>query len=195
TVSPASTEKALLRASVPDAESFETDRGTPPKDVDLAAPQKNPSPEEKWIRTGCPDRPRESSLGGKDRSSETEGRQDTPPTLGDDTAAAACLCCRRANTPSSCGVDGVALRGECASSCVARTQHWMPNRKKFISLGAVLHMHVLCPLRLTLCLRLVVFPMRITPPVLVADVGHHMVVWICVRVSCLCTYTYTHRCE
>ncbi|EAN92025.1 hypothetical protein TcYC6_0027320 [Trypanosoma cruzi] len=79
-------------ASVPVAESIETDRGTPPKDVDLAAPQVNPSPEEKWIQPGCPDRPQEASLGGRDRSSETDGRQDTPPTPGNDTAAAACPC-------------------------------------------------------------------------------------------------------
>ncbi|RNF01857.1 surface protease GP63 [Trypanosoma cruzi] len=61
-------------ASVPVAESIETSRGTPPKDVDSAAPQKHPSTEEKWIRPGCPDRPREASLGGKDRSSETDGK-------------------------------------------------------------------------------------------------------------------------
>ncbi|EAO00152.1 hypothetical protein TcCL_NonESM12527 [Trypanosoma cruzi] len=48
-----------------------------------------------------------------------------------------------------CGLDGVALRGDCASSCVARAQHWISNRKTSISMGAVLHMHVLCQLRLT----------------------------------------------
>ncbi|RNC40271.1 surface protease GP63, partial [Trypanosoma cruzi] len=80
-------------ASVPVAESIETGRGTPPKEVDLAAPQKHPSPEEKWIHPGCPDRPREASLGGRDRSSETNGTQASPPTPGDDTAvAAACPC-------------------------------------------------------------------------------------------------------
>ncbi|KAF8304214.1 hypothetical protein TcYC6_0041170 [Trypanosoma cruzi] len=124
TVSPASTEKGLPGASVPVAESIETDCGTQPKDVDTASSQKHPSPEEKWIRPGCPDRPQESSLGGRNRSSETDGRQDTSPTLGDDTAASACLCCcRRANTLWICGVDGVALRGDCASSCLACTQH------------------------------------------------------------------------
>ncbi|RNC51510.1 hypothetical protein TcCL_ESM11362 [Trypanosoma cruzi] len=91
TVSPAYTEQGLPGASVPVAESIETDRGTPPKDVDTAALQKHPSPEEKWIRPGCPDRPQEASLGGRDRSSETDGRQDTSPTPGDDTAAA-CPC-------------------------------------------------------------------------------------------------------
>ncbi|RNC51960.1 hypothetical protein TcCL_ESM10870 [Trypanosoma cruzi] len=91
TVSPASTEQGLPRASVPVAESIETGRGTQPKDVDTASSQKHPSPEEKWIRPGCPDRPQESSLGGRNRSSETDGRQDTPPTPGDDTAAA-CPC-------------------------------------------------------------------------------------------------------
>ncbi|RNC51279.1 hypothetical protein TcCL_ESM11620 [Trypanosoma cruzi] len=92
TVSPASTEEGLPGASVPVAESIETDRGTPPKDVDLAAPQKDSLTEEKWIRPGCPDRPQEASLGGRDRSSETDGEQAPPPTPGDDTAAAACPC-------------------------------------------------------------------------------------------------------
>ncbi|RNC55309.1 hypothetical protein TcCL_ESM07224 [Trypanosoma cruzi] len=92
TVSPASTEEGLPGASVPVAESIETDRGTPPKDVDTAVPQKNQLTEEKWIRPGCPDRPQEASLGGRDRSSETDGEQDTPPTPGDGTAAAACPC-------------------------------------------------------------------------------------------------------
>ncbi|RNC46471.1 hypothetical protein TcCL_NonESM03728, partial [Trypanosoma cruzi] len=59
-------------------ESIETGRGTPPKDVDTAVPQKHPLTEEKWIRPGCSDRPRESSLGGKDRSSETDGEQARP---------------------------------------------------------------------------------------------------------------------
>ncbi|RNF05621.1 surface protease GP63 [Trypanosoma cruzi] len=68
-------DKDCLGASVPVAESIGTGRGTPPKDVDSAAPQKNPSPEEKWIRPGGHDRPRESSLGGRDRSSETDDRQ------------------------------------------------------------------------------------------------------------------------
>ncbi|KAF8280015.1 hypothetical protein TcBrA4_0098740 [Trypanosoma cruzi] len=66
TVSPASTEQALLRASVPDPESIGTGRGTPPKDVDTAAPQKHPSPEEKDVASGattatvcaCPATPR-----------------------------------------------------------------------------------------------------------------------------------------
>ncbi|KAF8286478.1 hypothetical protein TcYC6_0020390 [Trypanosoma cruzi] len=53
TVSPASTEQGLPGASVPVAESIETDRGTPPKDVDLAAPQKHPSPEEKKVAPGA----------------------------------------------------------------------------------------------------------------------------------------------
>ncbi|KAF8277395.1 hypothetical protein TcBrA4_0111610 [Trypanosoma cruzi] len=78
-------------ASVPVAESIETGRGTPPKDVDLAAPRKHPSTEEKWIHPGCPDRLQEASLGGRDRSSETDDRQGTRPTPGDDTAAA-CPC-------------------------------------------------------------------------------------------------------
>ncbi|RNC37799.1 hypothetical protein TcCL_NonESM13018 [Trypanosoma cruzi] len=91
TVSPAYTEQGLPGASVPVAESIETDRGTPPKDVDTAAPHKNPLTEEKWIRPGCPDRPQEASLGGRDRSSKTDGRQGMPPTPGDDTAAA-CPC-------------------------------------------------------------------------------------------------------
>ncbi|KAF8284872.1 hypothetical protein TcBrA4_0042770 [Trypanosoma cruzi] len=52
-VSPASTEQALLRASVPDPESIGTGRGTPPKDVDTAAPQKHPSPEEKDVASGA----------------------------------------------------------------------------------------------------------------------------------------------
>ncbi|RNC52834.1 hypothetical protein TcCL_ESM09893 [Trypanosoma cruzi] len=91
TVSPASTEQGLPGASVPVAESIGTGRGTPPKDVDTAALQKRPLTEEKWIRPGCPDRPQEASLGGRDRSSETGGRQDTSPTPGDDTAAA-CPC-------------------------------------------------------------------------------------------------------
>ncbi|RNE98147.1 hypothetical protein TcG_12389 [Trypanosoma cruzi] len=105
-------------------------------------------------------------------SKQRDGRRAGPsPTLGDDTAAAACLCCYRGNTLSICGVVGVVPQGDCASSCVARTQHWMPNRKTSISMDAVLHMHVLCPLRLTLCLRLVVFPLHIALLVLVADVG------------------------
>ncbi|RNC42158.1 surface protease GP63 [Trypanosoma cruzi] len=66
TVSLASTEQALLRASVPDPESIGTDRVTPPKYVDTAAPQKHPSPEEKEVASGattatecsCPATPR-----------------------------------------------------------------------------------------------------------------------------------------
>ncbi|RNC39605.1 surface protease GP63 [Trypanosoma cruzi] len=66
TVSLASTEQALLRASVPDPESIGTGRGTPPKDVDMAAPQKHPSPEEREVASGattatecsCPATPR-----------------------------------------------------------------------------------------------------------------------------------------
>ncbi|KAF8303470.1 hypothetical protein TcYC6_0037450 [Trypanosoma cruzi] len=52
TVSPTPTEQGLPRASVPVAESIETDRGTPPKDVDLAAPQKHPLTEEKKVASG-----------------------------------------------------------------------------------------------------------------------------------------------
>ncbi|RNF03419.1 surface protease GP63 [Trypanosoma cruzi] len=66
TVSLASTEQALPRASVPDPESIGTGRGTPPKDVDTAAPQKHPSPEEREVDSGattatvcaCPATPR-----------------------------------------------------------------------------------------------------------------------------------------
>ncbi|RNF05869.1 hypothetical protein TcG_10641 [Trypanosoma cruzi] len=113
---------------------------------------KHPLTEEKCIRPGCPDRPQEASLGGRDRSSETDDRQGTRPTLGDDTSAA-CPCplllllasaAAVATLYGLCGVFGVALRGDCASSCVACTQHWMPNRKTSISLGSFLHMHVLC---------------------------------------------------
>ncbi|RNF04877.1 hypothetical protein TcG_11158, partial [Trypanosoma cruzi] len=43
---------------------------------------KHPLTVEKWIHPGCPDRPQEAFLGGRDRSSETDGRQDTPPTPG-----------------------------------------------------------------------------------------------------------------
>ncbi|KAF8306652.1 hypothetical protein TcBrA4_0022350 [Trypanosoma cruzi] len=75
TVSPTSTEQGLPGASVPVAESIETSRGTPPKDVDLAAPRKHPLTEEKCIRPGGPDGLQEASLGGRDRSSETDGRQ------------------------------------------------------------------------------------------------------------------------
>ncbi|RNC38357.1 hypothetical protein TcCL_NonESM12399 [Trypanosoma cruzi] len=78
TVSPASTEQGLPGASVTVAGNIETDHGTPPKDVDTAVPQKHPLKEEKWIRPGYPDRPREASLGGRDRSSETDGEQARP---------------------------------------------------------------------------------------------------------------------
>ncbi|RNC53375.1 surface protease GP63 [Trypanosoma cruzi] len=53
TVSPASTEQGLPGASVPVAESIETGRGTPPKDVDTTAPQKHPLTEEKEVAPGA----------------------------------------------------------------------------------------------------------------------------------------------
>ncbi|RNC39597.1 hypothetical protein TcCL_NonESM11023 [Trypanosoma cruzi] len=51
-----------------------------------------------------------------------------------------------------CGRRCAARRGDGASSCVARTQHWMPNRKISISMGPFLYMDVLYALRLNLCL-------------------------------------------
>ncbi|RNC43327.1 hypothetical protein TcCL_NonESM07041 [Trypanosoma cruzi] len=179
TVSPASTEQGLPGASVTVAGSIDPDHGTPPKDVDTAVPERNLLTEEKWIRPGYPDRPREASLGGRDRSSETDGEQARPRLpvvthcccLSLSAASSACLCCRRGNTLSICGVVGVALQGDCASFCVACNQHWKPNRKRSISMGLFLHMHVLCVLRLTLCLKLVILPMSTALLVLVADVG------------------------
>ncbi|KAF8303749.1 hypothetical protein TcYC6_0039550 [Trypanosoma cruzi] len=155
TVSPASTEKGLPRASVPVAESIETDRGTPPKDVDTAALQKRPLTEEKWIRPGCPDRPQEASLGGRDRSSETDGRQDTPPTLGDDTAAA-CPCpllLLLASAVAAATLHRVAVWTALRCEAIALPPAWpalsigCPIGKIFISMGPFLHMHVLCPFR------------------------------------------------
>ncbi|RNC50933.1 surface protease GP63, partial [Trypanosoma cruzi] len=58
TDSPASTEQVFSGASVPVAESIDPGRGTPPKDVDLAAPQEHQSREEKEVHPGCPDRQR-----------------------------------------------------------------------------------------------------------------------------------------
>ncbi|EKG01234.1 hypothetical protein TCSYLVIO_007772 [Trypanosoma cruzi] len=61
-------------ASVPVAESIETGRGTHRR-MSTQLLLKHPSTEEKCTRPGCPDRPQEASLGGRDRSSETDGRQ------------------------------------------------------------------------------------------------------------------------
>ncbi|RNC52304.1 hypothetical protein TcCL_ESM10495 [Trypanosoma cruzi] len=155
TVSPASTEQGLPGASVPVAESIGTGRGTPPKDVDTAAPQKHPSPEEKWIRPGCPDRPQEASLGGRDRSSETDGRQDTPPNPGDDTVAAACPCplLLLASAAAVVTLHRVEVWSALRCKATALPPAWLalstgcPIGKTFISMGPFLHMHVLYPLR------------------------------------------------
>ncbi|RNC36588.1 hypothetical protein TcCL_Unassigned00399 [Trypanosoma cruzi] len=134
TVSPASTGQGLPRASVPVAGSIETGRGTPPKDVDTAAPQKNPSPEEKWLRPGCPDRAQESSLGGRDRSSETDGKQAPPPTLGDDTAAA-----------SACPLLPL-LASAAAVATLHRVEVWMALRCEATALPAWLVLTIGCPI-------------------------------------------------
>ncbi|KAF8304274.1 hypothetical protein TcYC6_0039830 [Trypanosoma cruzi] len=156
TVSPASTEQGLPRASVSVAESIETGRGTPPKDVDTAALQKHPSPEEKWIRPGCPDRPQEASLGGRNRSSETGGEQDTSPTPGDGTAAAAYPCPLLLLASAAAAVPTlhrVAVWMALRCEATVLPPAWLalstgcPIGKTFISMGPVLHMHVPCPLR------------------------------------------------
>ncbi|EKF99468.1 hypothetical protein TCSYLVIO_009612 [Trypanosoma cruzi] len=147
------------------------------------------------------DRKKLLSAAGTEAARRTAGR---PPTLGDDTAAA-CPCplllllasaAAVATLYGFCGVFGAALRGNCAFLCVARTQHWMPNRKTSISMAPFLHMHVLYGLRLTFYLRLVVLPMQIALLVLVADLGHHIVVLIaCVFVTFSETHILTQRCE
>ncbi|RNC54715.1 hypothetical protein TcCL_ESM07856 [Trypanosoma cruzi] len=155
TVSPAYTEQGLPGASVLVAESIETGRGKPSRDLDTAAPQKHPSPEEKWIRPGCPDRPQEASLGGRDRSSETDGRQDTPPNPGDDTVAAACPCplLLLASAAAVPTLHRVAVWMALRCEATVLPPAWLalstvrPIGKTFISMGPVLHMHVPCPLR------------------------------------------------
>ncbi|EKG02298.1 hypothetical protein TCSYLVIO_006680 [Trypanosoma cruzi] len=199
TVPPASTEQGLSGASVPVAESIETGRGTPPKDVDSAAPQASVDRGEVYPAR----RPRQTarSFSRRQGLKQRDGRQAGHASDSRCDTAAACPCplllllasaAAVATLYGFCGVFGAALRGNCAFLCVACTQHWMPNRKTSISLGPFLHMHVLCPLRLTLCLRLVVFPMQIALLVLVAGVGHHIVVLIaCVFVRFSETHIHT----
>ncbi|RNC60159.1 hypothetical protein TcCL_ESM02111 [Trypanosoma cruzi] len=95
-----------------------------------------------------------------------------------------------------CGRSCAARRGDCASFCVACSQHWTPNRKISISMGLFLYMDVLCPLRLNSCLKLVVFTMCTALLVLVADVGppyFPMVLLVCLLD--FLRHTYTQRCE
>ncbi|ESS63279.1 hypothetical protein TCDM_08931 [Trypanosoma cruzi Dm28c] len=191
TVPPASTEQGLPGASVSVAESIETSRGTTPKDVDSAAPQASVDSGE-VDPSGMP-RKTARSFSRRQGPKQRDGRQAGHASDSRcDTAAAACPCplllllasaTAVATLYGFCGVFGVALRGNCASSCVARTQHWMPNRKTSISLGSFLHMHVLYGLRLTFYLRLVVFPMQIAFLVLVADVGPPYS-----SIDCLCVF-------
>ncbi|KAF8303655.1 hypothetical protein TcYC6_0038790 [Trypanosoma cruzi] len=178
TVSPASTEQGLPRASVPVAESIGTGRGTPPKDVDTAALQKHPSPEEKWIRPGCPDRPQEASLGGRDRSSETDGRQDTPPNPGDDTVASACPCPLLLLLVSAAAVAtlyGVAVWTALRCEVTVLPPAWLALSIvcpiENIHFNGFLSPYACAVSAPFLCLKLVVFTMHMALLVLVADVG------------------------
>ncbi|EKF98926.1 hypothetical protein TCSYLVIO_010170, partial [Trypanosoma cruzi] len=74
TVSPASTEQGLPGASVPVAESIETGRGTPPKDVDSAAPQKHRKRRSVSGQEALTDRKRLLSTAGIEAARRTTGR-------------------------------------------------------------------------------------------------------------------------